>query len=38
MQKEVKTKQYKIAYAKCKKGGIHNDEPLNIVCLDSSCV
>lgn len=33
----MKPKVYKIAYSKCKKGGLHNGEPLNIVCLDNKC-
>lgn len=37
MQKAPKTKEYKICYANCKKGGIHSQEPLNIVCLDEGC-
>ena len=34
MQKTQKAKEYKICYASCKNGGIHSQEPLNIVCLD----
>ncbi len=37
MQKEPKKKEYKISYSRCKKGGMHNEEPLNIVCLEDSC-
>lgn len=37
MHKEQKKREYKISYAKCKKGGMHNQEPLNIVCLEDSC-
>lgn len=37
MQKAPKAREYKICYANCKKGGMHNHEPLNIVCLDEAC-
>ena len=38
MQSTPKARQYKICYANCKKGGMHSQEPLNIVCLDEACV
>lgn len=25
-------------YLKCGKGGLHENEPLNIVCLENSCL
>ena len=37
-EKEHKPQLYKISYSHCTKGGHHTGEPLNTVCLETSCV